>query len=173
MRAASSWVMRHLDGIAAGGGVLDVAAGGGRHVRLCRAAGLAVTAVDRDVDALRAFSGDPGVEVVRADLERDAWPLAGRRFDGVIVTNYLWRPVLPSIIAALAPGGLLIYETFATGNEAYGRPRNPEFLLRPNELLEAALPGLEVVEYRHGLEPGPQPAVRQKIAARRPAMDRR
>lgn len=172
MPPASSWVMRHLDFVPAGGAVLDLAAGSGRHVRLCRRAGLAVIAVDRDTAGLNAFADDGGVEILAADLEAAAWPLAGRRFGGVIVTNYLWRPLLPEIVAAVAPGGVLIYETFAAGNEAFGRPRNPDFLLRPNELLEAVGAELEVLEYRHGFEPGPPSAVRQKIAARRPDMDR-
>lgn len=163
--------MRHLDLVPAGGRVLDVAAGAGRHARLSLDAGFRVTAVDRDVSGLADLAGDPRVEIIEADLEADGWPLTGRRFEAVIVTNYLWRPILPDIVASVAPGGVLIYETFALGNEAHGRPRNPDFLLRRNELLHAALPELDVIAYRDIFEDRPAPAVRQMIAARRP-MDR-
>jgi SAM-dependent methyltransferase len=134
--AASVWVNRFLPLIKPGGLVLDLAAGSGRHVRLLRDCGFAVCAVDRDTTALLAFAG-PCCEVRRIDLETDDRRQLGDHYDGIIVTNYLHRPLLPAIARALAPGGVLIYETFARGNERFGRPSNPDFLLRPGELLEA------------------------------------
>lgn len=132
----SPWIERHLSLARPGRNALDLAAGGGRHARLLAARGFAVTAVDRDVSRLM---GLPGVEAIEADLEDGSpWPLAGRRFDLIVVVNYLHRPLFPAIAAALAPGGVLLYETFALGNEKYGKPSNPAFLLRDGELLELA-----------------------------------
>lgn len=167
MSEPSDWVRRHVGLIAAGGRVLDVAAGSGRHVALCRGRGLRVTAVDIDIGGLSRFADDPAVEIVAADLEGAPWPFPTQRFDGVIVVNYLWRPLLPLIVDALAEDGVLIYETFARGNEAFGQPRNPDFLLAPNELLEAVLPALTVLAFEHLIDPPPRPAVRQRIVARR------
>ena len=161
--APSVWVKRFLPLIKPGGLVLDVAAGSGRHVRLLRDCGFAVCAVDRDTTALSAFAG-PCCEVRRIDLETDArWQL-GDDYDGIIVTNYLHRPLLRAIIRALAPGGVLIYETFARGNERFGRPRNPVFLLQPGELLEA-FRSLTVVAFEQGEVSVPRPAVIQRLAA--------
>src|SRR5262249_38846293 len=121
--------------IPSGGPAPAVACGHGRHVRRLRQRGHGVVAVDRDVAAVTALAaGDPGIEVVAADLEGGPWPLPGRAFAGVVVSNYLWRPLLPRLVDAVAPGGVLLYETFAVGHERYGRPRNPEFLLRAREL---------------------------------------
>ena len=103
--------------------------------------------------------------MIRADLEAGAWPLAGRQFDAVVVTNYLWRPLLPAIVAALAPGGVLLYETFAVGNERLGKPSNPDFLLKPGELLEVVRGRLQVVAYENVEVTSPRPAVVQRIAA--------
>lgn len=161
----SAWVARFLPLVPAGGRILDVAAGGGRHVRLARSRGLAATAVDIDVSALADLRADADVEIVAADLESGPWPFAGRRFAGVIVTNYLHRPLLPLLVAALAEGGALIYETFAQGNEAFGKPSNPNFLLKAGELLEAVRGHLTVVAYEHGKIETPRPAVIQRIAA--------
>ncbi len=162
---ASPWVARFLSLVPAGGRVLDLAAGGGRHTRLAREYGYEVTAVDIDVSGLADLGGDPRVEIVAADLEGGPWPFAGRRFDGVIVTNYLHRPLLPTLVAAVAEGGALIYETFAVGNEAFGKPSNPNFLLKPSELLDAVRGALTVVAYEHGEIDTPRPAVIQRIAA--------
>jgi len=141
------------------GSVLDVACGGGRHCRHFLARGHAVTGIDRDLAATNA----PGAELIAVDLEDGSpWPLPGRRFDAVVVTNYLWRPLFPTLRAALAEGGVLIYETFAAGNEAFGRPRNPDFLLQRGELLTLAH-GLTVVAYEDGLIAGR--AVVQRICA--------
>ena len=161
--AVSAWVKRFLPLIKPGGLVLDLAAGSGRHVRLLRDCGFAVCAVDRDTTALLVFAG-PCCEVRRIDLETDdRWQL-GDDYDGIIVTNYLHRPLLPAIAGALAPGGVLIYETFARGNERFGRPRNPDFLLRPGELLEA-FTTLTLVAFEQGEVSAPRPAVIQRLAA--------
>jgi len=146
-----------------GGSVLDVACGSGRHVRWFAQRGCRVTGVDRDATALeplREFG-----EMVVADIEHGPWPFAGRRFDAVIVTNYLWRALLPAIVDSV--GTVLIYETFAQGNERYGRPSNPDFLLRPGELL-AATAGLRVVAYEEGELDEPQRVV-QRVTAMREA----
>jgi len=130
----SDWVVRWTPLLPPAAHVLDVACGHGRHVRWLAAAGHAVTAVDRDAALLAPLAGLAAT--LQADLEADAWPLPGRQFDAVVVTNYLWRPLFPALKAAVAPGGLLIYETFALAHAALGRPRRPEFLLRPAELIE-------------------------------------
>jgi SAM-dependent methyltransferase len=159
----SVWVKRFLPLIKPGGLVLDLAAGTGRHVRLLRDCGFAVCAVDRDTTALLAFAG-PSCEVRQIDLETDErWQL-GDDYDGIIVSNYLHRPLLPAIARALAPGGVLIYEAFACGNERFGPPRNPDFLLRPGELLEA-FTTLTVVAFEQGEVSVPRPAVTQRLAA--------
>jgi hypothetical protein len=146
----SAWVTRHLGLVASGGHVLDIACGSGRHSRLALAAGHAVTANDRDLSGVADLSGEPGFMALAADLEREGgWPLPRRPFEGVIVTNYLWRPILPRIVAAAGPAGVLIYETFAAGQERLGRPRNPDFLLRPGELLEAVRGRLTPLVYEH------------------------
>ncbi len=161
--AASAWVERFLPLIRPGGLVLDLAAGAGRHLRLLRDRGFAVRAADRDVSGLWSFAG-PGCEIIEIDLERGAdWKLGGG-YDAIVVTNYLHRPLLPAIASALATEGVLIYETFALGNERFGRPRNPEFLLRPGELLEA-FAGLTTVAFEQAEIAWPRPAVIQRIAA--------
>ena len=148
--------------------MLDLAAGGGRHTRLFLARGHRVTALDRDVSGLQDLRALPDCEVVQADLEDGSpWPLADRRFGAVVVTNYLWRPLFPHIVAAVDSAGVLLYETFAVGHEAYGPPRNPNFLLRPGELLEAVRGELQIVAYEHGAKEEPRPAVIQRICALR------
>lgn len=143
--------------------MLDLAAGSGRHVQLLRDRGFAVCAVDRDTTALLTLAG-PCCEVRRIDLEADdCWQLGGG-YDGIVVTNYLHRPLLPAIAGALAPGGVLIYETFGCGNERLGRPHNPDFLLRPGELLEA-FSTLTAVAFEQGEVSVPRPAVIQRLAA--------
>jgi len=166
----SAWVRRFADRIPAGGPVLDLAAGGGRHTRLFLGLGHPVTAVDRDVASLADLRANPTVTILAADLEGGRpWPLGDRRFAGVVVTNYLHRPLLPAIVAAVAPGGCLIYETFAAGNERFGKPSNPDFLLRPAELLEAVRGRLTVLAYENLEVVEPRPAVIQRIAAIAPA----
>ena len=146
--------------------VLDVAAGGGRHSRFLAERGHKVTALDRDTSALALL---PDIEIVEADLEDGApWPLPGRTFGAVVVTNYLHRPLFPELLAALAPGGVLLYETFMEGNERFGRPSNPAFLLKDGELLELVRGRLSVTAYEARLVSQPKMAMVQRIAARRP-----
>ena len=163
----SSWVERHLDGFPAAGHVLDVACGGGRHLRLLSRSGRTLTGIDRTLDGVRDLVGVDGITLIEADLENGApFPVAGQRFGGVIVTNYLYRPILPAIVAAVADDGLLVYETFALGHEKLGRPSNPDFLLRPNELIDAVRPHLTIVAYTHGrIDDDGRPRVVQRIAA--------
>lgn len=151
--------------IAPGGRVLDVACGGGRHARYLAQLGHAVDAVDRDAEALAALAGIDGVAICAADLENGQWPYANVRFAGIVVANYLHRPLLQRLIEGLAADGVLIYETFAAGNERYGRPRNPDFLLQPGELLEIARGRLRVVAYEDVFTELPRPAMVQRICA--------
>jgi SAM-dependent methyltransferase len=161
----SPWVVRHLGLVPARSDVLDVAAGAGRHTRLFLDRGHPVVAVDRDTSKLADLAGNPLVTILAADLEGGPWPLGERRFAGIVVTNYLHRPLLPVLVGALAPGGALIYETFAVGNERFGKPSNPDFLLRPGELLEAVRGRLRVVAYEDVQLDAPKPAMVQRIAA--------
>ena len=163
--APSAWVMRWAGLVAEGAMVLDVACGHGRHARFFAERGHEVLAVDRDEDALASIAGVRGITTLHADLENAPWPLPGKTFGAVVVTNYLWRPLMSALIAALAPGGLLIYETFMRGNERYGRPSNPEFLLRPGELLDAVSGRLEVLGFEQGVVEMPKAAVVQRICA--------
>ena len=158
---ASAWVRRWSHLVPIGGAVLDVACGGGRHMRWFAGHGHPVTGVDKSPDAL-AEAVQAG-EAVQADIENGPWPFAGRTFDCVVVTHYLWRPLWPDIVAAVAPGGVLIYETFAVGNETVGKPSRPDFLLRPGELLQAC-GALRVVAYEDGFSDNP-PRFVQRIAA--------
>lgn len=160
----SPWVCRWAGLIRPGGRVLDVACGNGRHLRYLRSLGFAAVGIDRDEAALDAFKGVGGVEIHVADIEAGSWPFAPGGFDGVVVTNYLHRPLFRSLIEGLRRGGVLIYETFALGNERYGRPSNPAFLLRPNELLRSVEP-LAVVAFEQGLISAPKQAVVQRICA--------
>lgn len=162
--AASPWVRRWSHLVPAGGAVLDVACGGGRHLRWFAGRGHPATGVDRDAAALETLQGVG--RTVAADIENGPWPFAGQQFAAVIVTNYLWRPLFPQLLAAVAPGGVLIHETFAQGNETVGKPSRPDFLLAPGELLQA-YPGLRVVAFEDGFLDAP-PRFVQRIAAVRP-----
>ncbi len=162
---ASAWVRRFGHLIAPGTTVLDVACGHGRHARWARAAGHPVVAVDIDVTGVADLAADSGVEIVARDLEAGDWPFAGRTFGAIIVTNYLDRGRFDAWAASLAPGGVLLVDTFGAGNEACGRPRNPAFLLAPGELLAAFGHRLQVVAYEAGIEAVPRPAVRQRLCA--------
>lgn len=162
--APSPWIVRWSHLLAPGAEVLDVACGSGRHMRWLAGRGHAVTGVDRSPEAIEAAA--PHGRVLQADIEGGPWPFTGQAFGGVVVTNYLWRPLLPDIVAAVAPSGVLLYETFAEGNETVGKPSRPDFLLRPGELL-AACADLQVIAYENGFLAAPDRFV-QRIAAVRP-----
>lgn len=173
MDAPSPWVARCAPLVPAGE-VLDLACGSGRHARLFAARGHAVVALDRDADALALAAGQ-GIVTLQCDLEDGvtAWPFAPGRFAGIVVTNYLHRPLLAPLARSLAPGGVLIYETFSAGNEQFGRPTNPDFLLAEGELLAlAAGQGLAVVAYEDGVITDPKPAMVQRLCARGKAFPR-
>jgi len=161
----SAWVRRFAHLIEAGGAVLDLACGQGRHARYLAGLGYHVEAVDRDSAALASLAGVGGVVTRYADLEGAPWPCGAGRFDGIVVANYLHRPLMPALLDALRPGGVLIYETFALGNETLGRPSNPEFLLRPGELLHWVEGRLSVLAFEQGRVERPKPAVIQRICA--------
>lgn len=167
LSAPSEWVRRWAQRIPAGATVLDLACGSGRHSRFLAALGYEVIAVDRDAGALASLDGAARVEAHVADLEAAPWPFGDRTFGGIVVTNYLHRPLFDSILDALAPRGLLIYETFATGNEKFGKPSNPAFLLRPGELLALAGDVLRVVAYEDVQVAEPSPAMVQRLCAER------
>ncbi|MBV8501692.1 MAG: class I SAM-dependent methyltransferase [Paucibacter sp.] len=161
----SSWLLRWAATPGPGKTALDLACGSGRHLPHLLGLGYAVTGVDRDVQATAPWRDR--VEIINADIEAGPWPLPDRRFDLVLVTNYLHRPLLPLIVASVAPGGWLIYETFAAGQEKIGRPARPDFLLQPGELIQACA-ALRVVAYEDLYEPGINPRYVQRIAATRP-----
>lgn len=161
----SPWIVQWAGLVPPGTAVLDVAAGGGRHSLPFAGKGHPVTALDRDVSSLPQ---QPGIEIVAADLEGGAaWPLPGRTFGGVVVTNYLYRPLFPPLLDALTPGGVLLYETFMVGNERFGRPSNPDFLLKDGELLDLVRGRFSVVAYEARLVSEPRMAMVQRIAARK------
>jgi SAM-dependent methyltransferase len=156
----SDWVVRWAPLIPSGT-VLDLACGTGRHARYLLGRGLKVVAVDREPQEI------PGARFIQADLEDGSpWPLPGERFEGIVVTNYLHRPLFPRLAESLAPGGVLIYETFMLGNERFGRPSNPAFLLRPGELREA-FAGLRLQGFEEGAVTEPKPAMIQRLCAMR------
>ena len=157
----AAWVTRFAHLIQPGGTVLDLACGSGRHLLWLSDQGFALTGVDRDAAAVKPLRSRG--EVIVADIENGPWPLAGRRFDGVVVTNYLWRSLFPAIRDSLATGGVLIYETFADGHQTVGRPSRPDFLLQRGELLRA-FPGLRVVAFEDGFEPEPERFVQRLVA---------
>ncbi len=171
----SPWVERFAPLIieAAGNGkawALDIACGGGRHTRLLASLGANVMAIDRDVTELGDLKARDDVEIVEADLETPqngsyGLPIGEHCFDGIVIANYLFRPLFPAIFAALKPGGILIYETFATGNETIRRPRNPDHLLTRGELLERVGEGFDVIAFEEGMVMGTSPAVVQRISA--------
>ncbi len=161
----SPWIVQWAGLVPAGETVLDIAAGGGRHSRLFAGRGHKVTAIDRDVSALTSLAD---IEAVQADLEDGSpWPLSGRTFGAVVVTNYLHRPLFASLLDMLGPGGVLLYETFMEGNERFGRPSNPEFLLKDGELLEVVRGRFSVVAYEARMISEPKMAMVQRIAARK------
>ncbi|WP_454763581.1 class I SAM-dependent methyltransferase [Cupriavidus campinensis] len=162
--APSSWITRWAHLIRPGGRVLDLACGSGRHAAWLAGQGFAVLAVDRDAEAVAGLPGNVQGRV--ADLEDGTWPLADvAPLDAIVVANYLHRPLWPHLLAALAPGGVLLYETFAIGNETVGKPSRPDFLLRPGELLDVARGALRVVGYEDGVVEVPKTAFVQRICA--------
>jgi SAM-dependent methyltransferase len=164
--APSPWILRHAHLVPREARVLDLASGSGRHARVFAQRGARVVAVDRDADALATLDGVAGIETRRIDLEASDWPFANDHFDAIVVTNYLHRPLLADVVAAVADDGTLLYETFARGNEAYGRPSNPAFLLEPGELLAAVGGRLVVVEFAQGIvDCDGRRAVVQRMAA--------
>ena len=170
MSTASPWIERWSHLVAPGGAVLDVACGGGRHLRWFAEHGHPVTGVD--IDTAAASAQYPGARLVTADIENGPWPLtdaSGKpvQFAAIVVTNYLWRPLLPTLLESLAGGGVLLYETFAQGNETVGRPARPDFLLRPGELLQVCA-GLRVVAFEDGYLDNPARFVQRIAAVRDP-----
>ena len=164
----SPWVERFLPLITAGGPVLDLACGNGRHSLLLAEHGYRVEAVDRDAAALADIAvREPRIAVRTADLEGGPWPYHGSAFDGIVVTNYLFRPLLPMLLNALEVNGVLIYETFMVGNERFGKPSNPAFLLRTGELLDVVRRRLTVVAFEQGEVELPRPAMVQRLCATR------
>ena len=161
----SGWVIRFGALIRAGGTVLDLACGAGRHARWLAARGWRVEAVDRDGASLASLYHADGIEPLCVDLEGAPWPYPGRTWDGIVVTNYLHRPLFPLLQAGLNRGGVLVYETFMIGNERFGRPSNPAFLLRPKELLETFGRELSIVAFEQGEIAAPKPAVVQRLCA--------
>jgi len=168
----SPWVVRFAPLIRSGGDVLDLACGGGRHGRYLLSHGHKVSLLDRDTSAVADLRGQTDAQVIEADLEQGdeifsgSGPLSGRRFDAIVVVNYLYRPLLGDMLGALKDGGVLIYETFARGNERFTRPRNPDHLLKSGELIETVAGKMQVVAYEHGIiEKGPIPGVIQRICA--------
>jgi SAM-dependent methyltransferase len=163
----SDWILRWVGHIPAGGHVLDVACGSGRHAVMLARLGYPVDAVDRDLSLSEGARAQPGIRWVEYDLEQAPWPFAASSYAGILVTNYLHRPLFPHLIASLARGGLLLYETFALGQEKFARPRNPAHLLMPGELLEMARGRLRVMAYEDVLKTQPPKRV-QRLCAVRP-----
>jgi SAM-dependent methyltransferase len=160
----SDWVQRWSHLVPAGGSVLDVACGHGRHMRWFASRGHTVTGIDRSPEATAAVAGLG--KTILADIENGPWPLFGETFDAVVVTNYLWRALLPRVVESVAPGGVLIYETFAIGNETVGKPSRPDFLLREGELLSLT-EGLRTVAFEDGFCSAPDRFVQRIVAARK------
>jgi SAM-dependent methyltransferase len=164
----SPWLQRFAGLIRPGGRVLDLACGSGRHLRWLAQQGFEVTGVDRDATALAGLAElHESARLICADIEGGPWPLAGERFDAVVITNYLWRPLWPQVLASVDEGGLYLHETFAAGNETVGRPARADFLLQPGELLKACA-GLRVVAYEDGFLDAPARFI-QRVAAVREA----
>ena len=167
VEAPSAWVCRYAAQIRPGGAVLDLACGRGRNARWLASQGWQVEAVDQDAAVLDAMQGIAGIRTTLADLENAAWPYTGRQFDGIVVCRYLHRPLLPMLAEALAPGGVLIYETFMQGQAAFGRPSHPDYLLQADELHSAYAQALTIVAFEQGRFDEPKPVMLQRICARK------
>ena len=161
----SPWIVKYSWLIRRAGRVLDLACGSGRHAIWLAEQGYRVDAIDRDARAVSSMMGIDNINVVIVDLEAGHWPYSEQKYDGLIVSRYLHRPLLRTLAALLNPGGVLIYETFMAGNEQYGKPSNPDFLLLPNELVEIYAPVLNIISFEQGEEKTPRPAVMQRICA--------
>jgi SAM-dependent methyltransferase len=161
----SPWVARFAALVPPGARVLDLAAGHGRHAQLFALRGCRVEAVDRDAEALAGLADREGIDTRVADLEGGPWPYHTDTFDAVVVCNYLYRPLLPALLKLVAPHGVLIYETFMVGNERFGKPSNPAFLLRAGELLELVRGRMAVVAFEQGEISSPRPAMVQRLCA--------
>lgn len=166
----SPWIARFASLIPAGGSVLDLACGAGRHARMLAGMGYSVEAVDRDAEALALLADVPGVATRCADLEGGPWPYYGFGFDGIVVSRYLYRPLLPQLFKCLNESGVLIYETFMVGQEQYGKPGNPAHLLRVGELLDLVRNRFTVIAFEQGEIPGPQVIQRICVSRGRPGM---
>jgi SAM-dependent methyltransferase len=163
---SSEFVQRYIDQIKPGGEVLDLACGSGRHSRLLLEQGFSVTAVDRDISGVRDLTRHGHCRIIAQDLEDGSPWFDGRPFDGIVVTNYLYRPMLFRLPAMLADDGVLIYETFMVGNEQYGRPANPAFLLNDSELETTFASAMTVLAFEQGYTDEPAPAVVQRFCGR-------
>lgn len=166
MEAPSAWLMTHAQHIKPAGQVLDVAAGSGRNARWLAQQGFSVEAVDRDAEALASMKGVDNIHLRLADIENDAWPYAGQQFDAIVVCRYLHRPLFLALSESLKAGGVMIYETFMQGHEAYGRPTNPDFLLKQDELLQVFSPSMEIIAFEQGFETSPKAAMMQRLCAK-------
>ncbi|MEG0938177.1 MAG: class I SAM-dependent methyltransferase [Comamonas sp.] len=166
-QAPSAWITRFAQLVRPQGTVLDLACGMGRHTRYFSTSNHVLTSVDKAQEATQSVADI--AETITADIENAPWPLTGRSFDGVVITNYLWRPLWPQILDSVKPGGVLLYETFGQGNEAFGKPSRPDFLLAPGELLQVCA-GWTIVAYEHGQLRQPDRVV-QRIAAIKPGAD--
>lgn len=165
MTDISKWLEAHWSLYPQGGHILDLACGKGRHTLFLSEQGFDVTAVDIETEGVESLKR-PQVHIVKADLEQQGWPFGDAAFDGILVTNYLWRPLFPYLKKSLKKEGVLIYETFAVGNEQYGRPRNPDFLLKAGELKEE-FAEFDILAFEEGYREYPSPSVRQSIVARK------
>jgi SAM-dependent methyltransferase len=163
----SSWIVKYAQLIPKKGRILDLACGSGRHAIWLAKQGYQVDAFDSDAKALANMKGIGNINVSIVDFESDDWPGSDQRYDGIIVSRYLYRPLLSRLAGLLNPGGILIYETFMAGNERYGKPSNPDFLLLPNELLETYSPLLSIIAFEQGEVEMPRPAVTQRICAKK------
>ena len=166
----SAWVTRFATLIRPGGTVLDLACGRGRNARWLAEQRFRVTAVDREAAMLAELQGVDNIQTLQADLETGAWPFEKQRFDSIVVCRYLHRPLLPLLARSMEEDGILIYETFMAGQEQFGKPSNPDFLLKNNELFNIFNPLLEILSFEQGLVHQPNPAMLQRICARRPVM---
>ncbi len=167
MQQISPWIAKYWPLIPKDKPVLDLAAGNGRHSLFLMNKGYKVIAADIKTQALETLPEQQGLTIVETDLENAPWPFKAAQFSGIVGVNYLWRDGFSAMLQSLAPGGVLLYDTFAVGNERYGKPSNPEYLLKPGELKDLCA-GLDILDYAHGDVTEPQPAVRQSIAVRKP-----